>query len=331
MISTIYVEKAVCDHPRTQRILSRFSKAAVVFIERYGEVFNRRAQNFRLQKKKPALIIAEKHDGHVLPTPPGYGIGGTHNYYFSHLLNCVYDCRYCFLQGMYSSANYVLFINYEDFIDKINEIISKNKGEDLTFFSGYDCDSLALEKITGFAKYILPKIVKNKKTLFEFRTKSIQLEPFLKNKPYENIILAYSILPEMLSNKLDFKTPSVKKRIVAMKKISKLGWKIGLRFDPLIYHKDWKKNYYKLFQDIFDDLDIKSLHSISFGSLRFPNRMFKKIKKLYPEERLFSYNFDLRDNYVSFRKDLEEEMIKYCELIIKQYNNKIPIFSCKPY
>ena len=331
MVDTIYIEEKIKNLDRTKQILSKFKNSRHVFIKKYSEIFNIKNQNFRIQKLNPSLILAFKYDNFVLKAPDGFGIGTSKNFYFSHMYNCIYDCRYCFLQGMYSSANYVLFINYEDFIDKINEIIIKNKGEDLTFFSGYDCDSLALEKITGFAKYILPKIVKNKKTLFEFRTKSIQLEPFLKNKPYENIILAYSILPEMLSNKLDFKTPSVKKRIVAMKKISKLGWKIGLRFDPLIYHKDWKKNYYKLFQDIFDDLDIKSLHSISFGSLRFPNQMFKKIKKLYPEEKLFSYNFDLRDNYVSFRKDLEEEMIKYCQLIIKEYNNKIPIFSCKPY
>ena len=87
MISTIYVENAVVEHPRTRAILARFKDAPVIRIERYGEVFNRRGQNFRLQKKRPALIIAEKHDGHVLPTPPGYGIGGENNYYFSHLLN----------------------------------------------------------------------------------------------------------------------------------------------------------------------------------------------------------------------------------------------------
>ena len=111
----IYIERAIRTHPRTQRVLARYPNAVLIEIDRYGEVFNRRDQNFRLQKKNPALILAQKHDGFVLPTPPGYGIGGAHNFYFSHLLNCVYDCRYCFLQGMYRSANYVLFVNYEDF------------------------------------------------------------------------------------------------------------------------------------------------------------------------------------------------------------------------
>jgi len=331
LVDTIYIEEKVKNFDRTKKILSRFKNSRHIFINKYSEIFNIKNQNFRIQKINPSLILAFKHKNFVLKAPDGFGIGTSKNFYFSHMYNCIYDCRYCFLQGMYSSANYVLFVNYEDFLFNINEIIKKNEEEDLTFFSGYDCDSLALEKMTGFAKYFLPKIKKNKKALFEFRTKSIQLEPFLKNVPSENIILAYSLLPNHLSKKLDFKTPSITKRIQAIKKISKLGWKIGLRFDPLIFHKDWKKNYNNLFQEIFNDLDIKNIHSISFGSMRFPNQMFKKIKKLYPEEKLFSYNFDLKNNYVSFRKDQEEEMIEYCLLMIKKINNKIPVFSCKPF
>ncbi len=331
MVDTIYIEEKIKHFDRTKKILSRFKNSRYIFIKKYSEIFNVKNQNFRIQKYNPSLILAFKHDNFVLKAPEGFGIGTSKNFYFSHMYNCIYDCRYCFLQGMYSSSNYVLFVNYENFVEKINEIIKINKDKDLTFFSGYDCDSLAMEKITGFANYILPKIEKENKSLFEFRTKSNQLEPFLKIKPRENIILAYSLLPDELSNILDVKTPSIIKRIEAMKKISKLGWKIGLRFDPLIFHKGWKKNYYKLIQHIFSEVDNKNVHSISFGSLRFPNQMFKRIKKLYPEEKLFSYNFDIRNNYVSFSKDIEEEMIDYCQSIIKKNNDKIPIFSCKPY
>jgi len=115
LTSCIYIESAVRDHPRARGLLDRYHDLPVVEIERYGEVFNRRAQNFRLQKSNPALIIAHKTGRRVLAAPEGYGLGGDHNYYFSHMLNCIYDCRYCFLQGMYQSAHQVLFVNYEDF------------------------------------------------------------------------------------------------------------------------------------------------------------------------------------------------------------------------
>ena len=82
---TLYIENEIKNHPQTLAILDRLPNPDIIEIERYGEVFNRRNQNFRLQKKSPALILAKKYDGWVLPAPGGYGIGGNKNYYFSHL------------------------------------------------------------------------------------------------------------------------------------------------------------------------------------------------------------------------------------------------------
>ena len=130
MISALYIEQAIANHPRTRAIQERFSGLPHIIIERYGEVFNRKAQNFRLQKRLPALILAAKHDNFVLPAPAAYGIGGRHNYYFSHMMNCIYDCRYCFLQGMYRSAHFVLFVNYEDFDAALTQQIAQHPGED---------------------------------------------------------------------------------------------------------------------------------------------------------------------------------------------------------
>ena len=45
---------------------------------------------------------------------------------------------------MFNSANYVLFVNYEDFYFNIKKIAENNK--EYSVFSGYDSDSLALEK-----------------------------------------------------------------------------------------------------------------------------------------------------------------------------------------
>ena len=115
MFNTIYIEDSVRSHPRTLDILKRFHGITRVDCERYSEIFNPKAQSFRLQKANPGLILAQKFGNFVLPAPDSYGIGASRNFYFSHMLNCMYDCRYCFLQGMYRSAHYVLFVNYEDF------------------------------------------------------------------------------------------------------------------------------------------------------------------------------------------------------------------------
>ena len=177
----------------------------------------------------------------------------------------------------------------------------------------------------------MSNINKKNNAQFEFRTKSVQIEPFSNSKPNDNLIVAYSLMPEKISSTLDNKTPSIRKRVNAMTKISNLGWKIGLRFDPLIYHLGWKKNYSELIENVLIQINESNLHSVSFGSLRFPKEMFKKIYNLYPNEVLFSRYLTHRNGSISLNSEMEYEMIDFCNSIIKSNNNKVPVFSCVSY
>ena len=85
MIDSIFVEREVLDHPVAQEIFKRLKHVDIFEIERYQEMFNRRKQNFRIQKQNPALILAKKHDNFVLPAPSGFGIDAQKNYYFSYV------------------------------------------------------------------------------------------------------------------------------------------------------------------------------------------------------------------------------------------------------
>ena len=328
MIETIYVEDEIQNHPKTKFILNKFKKSRIISINKYGEIFNKRNQNFRIQKANPCLILAHKKDNFVLPAPEGFGIGSSKNFYFSHMYNCIYDCRYCFLQGMYSSANYVIFVNFEDFDISIKKIIENNLDSKVTFFSGYDCDSLALENVTGFAKHILPIFRKYPQIEIEFRTKSIQKEPFLSVKPMPNVILAYSLMPELMSNSLDNKAPSISKRIRVISELASKGWKIGLRFDPLIHGENWKELYQELLENIYNNISLNNFHSVSFGALRFPKKMFKNIFKIYPNEPLFTSPLSLNNNMISNDVEIEEEMTSFCKNLSLKYINEDQIFKC---
>ena len=196
MFNTIYLEDSIRSHPLTLAILDRFPNIPRVICDRYSEVFNPKAQSFRLQKKNPSLILAQKFNNFVLPAPESYGIGASQNFYFSHMLNCLYDCRYCFLQGMYQSAHYVLFVNYEDFQSAIENTIASLPDENLHFFSGYDCDSMAFEPISHFAEFFLPFFKNTSRSLMELRTKSTQIRMLLNQEPVEQCLIAYSLTPE---------------------------------------------------------------------------------------------------------------------------------------
>ncbi len=328
MIETLYIEENILQHPRVLDICARFPRARKITCGRYGEVFNPKAQSFRLQKQKPALILAEKYKGFMLKAPPHYGIGARHNYYFSHMLNCLYDCRYCFLQGMYQSANYVLFVNYEDYFADMRTICAQTPNEPVHFFSGYDCDSLALEPVTDFAKEFLPIIRDMPNAWMELRTKSTQVRHLLENMPFERCIIAFSFTPDEIASALEHKAPSIFKRLEALVKLQKQGWPIGLRFDPIIYEEDYQAHYDALFATVFTKINPDALHSVSLGVFRLPDKYFKKIHKLYPEEKLFASPLESRQGMMSYKTELESEMMQYCTQALLNYIPEEIFFPC---
>jgi spore photoproduct lyase len=328
MIETIYIETAIQQHPRVLQILARFPEARRIVCERYGEVFNPKSQNFRLQKLKPALILAEKYKNFVLEAPLGYGIGATKNYYFSHMLNCLYDCRYCFLQGMYQSAHYVLFINFEDFQREIKQISGQSPTESIHFFSGYDCDSLALEPVTGFAEEFLPFFAELPNAWLELRTKSTQIRSLLNRAPLPRTVVAFSLSPEEIASKVEDKAPTLKRRLDALVKLQDQGWLIGLRFDPLIYQTGYQAQYQRFFSDVFARINLTQLHSVSLGVFRLPEHFFKKMHKLYPEEKLFASPLTNQAGMVSYQRELEQEMLGFCTQQLLAYLPEEKLFPC---
>ena len=326
-IDTLYVEEAVREHPRTLAILSRFKSARVIQIDRYGDVFNAPAQNFRHQKSNPALILAHKAGNRVLPTPPEYHIGGPHNYYFSHMLNCIYDCRYCFLQGMYKSANYVVFVNTDNFFSDIDQITLSHEGP-VWFFSGYDCDSLALDPVTGFVNDCLDHFQSSERAYLELRTKSTQIRPLLSRKAMPNVVVAYSLSPQPVVAAEEHGTPSLQKRLQALKKLQQAGWSIGLRFDPLLYADNFETLYGTFFDEVFNTLDMKAVHSISLGVFRLPKGFHKKLIRLYPEAQLLTAPISENDGMISYPGDTEQAMQNFCMKTLARVTSPEQIFPC---
>src|SRR5687768_4267530 len=114
--SHIYVEEAAREYRDCAEVLARFPRAVQIPISTYKEVFNRSRQSFGDQKRSQKLILAVKRDGFLYPGSQMSPDCGYRNFYYNSLaMNCLYDCEYCYLQGLYPSANMVLFVNNEDF------------------------------------------------------------------------------------------------------------------------------------------------------------------------------------------------------------------------
>jgi len=328
MVETLYIESAVLDHQRTLQVCARYPKARKIEIEHYGEVFNSHAQNFRLQKTNPSLILAAKQNKRCQPTPAQYETGGGAHYYFSHMLNCVYDCRYCFLQGMFRSAHYLLFVNYEDFLSDIKVLAEQhvNDQKPVWFFSGYDCDSLAYEPVTGFADFFVPAFKDIPNAVLELRTKSTQVRSLLKSSAQSNVVIASSLSPEPVAAAVEAGAPSLAKRVEALKKLQDHDWRIGIRFDPIIWHEDYLENYAQMIDYVFSKLDANAIDSVTVGGFRLPKGFYKTMQNLHPEHWLFSAGLSESSGMIQYRSEIEDQAFSFIQRTCLQYVGDEKIF-----
>ena len=323
MKKTIYIEKKIKNLARVKTIINRFRDPIIIYIDRYTEVFNKKNQNFAMQKINPAIILAKKQGNFLLKTPESYTIGRKNNYYFSYMYNCIFDCRYCFLQGLYHSSNFVIFVNYEDFLKEMEVLEADKFAKDTTIFSGYDCDSMAYDNITNFAETALISFNKFKKIELEIRTKSTYLKPFMK-KRLKNIVLAFSFTPERFSSKYEFGVANTKKRISALKAIIDYGWKIGIRLDPFVVYEGWENDYKRLFESLFKVIPSDQMHSVTYGNIRFPKNIFMNIKKNYSDEDLFFKFIKQKQNI--YDEDNGELIKNFCKHYLFNYVDKSKVY-----
>ena len=310
-IKNLYIEESILGDTSAKKIEQKFKFENKIICKNYKEVFNPKNQNFRIQKETISVILAKKNNNLILRAPKNFSIGIPNNFYFSHMLNCIYDCNYCFLQGMFNSAYFVIFINFEDFNSEIKRILSTSN-QKTCFFSGYDCDSLAVDKITGFIDFFVKKFKKYENGILEIRSKSTKIDSLLKFSPSTNIIPAFSLNSEKTIAIHERNTPKLQNRLNAIKKLQNHGWNIGIRLDPFIWSES-KDLLPFFFIKIFKNLILNKIHSVTIGNFRMTNSYLKKMSKINSKDPFILQQFILQN----FKNDLKEKQLFELEKIKK--------------
>lgn len=322
--SHIYIENAVLNHPLTKQVSDRFKDSTKVLIKHYKDVFNRPGQDFQLQKRTFKLILAGRKENFLYPGPDiCQDFGNKHFFYASSLLNCLYNCDYCYLQGMYPSANIVAFVNIEDFFDAVNKELAKKP---LYLTLSYDSDMLAFENIIPFTSMWIGFAAQNPDIKIEIRTKSANYAAISSQRPLDNIILAWTLSPEPVIVKYEKYAPSLSVRLEAASKAILDGWNVRLCFDPIIKIENWRAIYETFINDIFTVLPPDRIYDAGIGAFRMPAEYLKKIKKARFDSDLIFYPFECQNGIAGYRPATEKELTGHIMNLVTRYIDMKKIF-----
>ncbi|MFH1440982.1 MAG: spore photoproduct lyase family protein [Candidatus Omnitrophota bacterium] len=260
-------------------------------------------------RRDSLFIVNEKYDFFKRCPCTKLAIGCGYNV-FNLGFGCVFDCTYCFLQDYANFPGIVLPANIGSFFDRFSSYSNAR----MRIGTGEFSDSLALDDITGYAPAIIEFFRKHKKAIFEFKTKSVNVENLLKTAQAGNIVVSWSLNPQKIIDDNEFFTPSLKQRINAACKCVQAGYKVGFHFDPVIYFSGWENEYAKLLDELFNKIKPKYIAWISLGSFRFRPTLKTVIEKRFPanmildEELLPGYDQKLRYPY-SLRLGVYKKML----------------------
>lgn len=333
--SHIYIEEAMLRDRECLRVLERFPKAVYIPIRHYKDVFNRKKQNRSLQEKSRKLILARKEGQRIYKgAPVCQDFSEAHFYYSSLLMNCPFHCAYCYLQGMYPSANLVLFLNLNDYFTDCRALLSEK--ESLYLCISYDTDLIAMEEVYPYVERFLSFLEEEKKLLIEVRTKAggegffRRIETLsVPEDVKRRMIFAFTLSPLEIVEEAEQGSAGLMGRIVAVKRAIEEGFRVRLCFDPMIYHTDWKNIYRRFLDLVFREIPSEKVYDISVGSFRISESYLKAMERACPDSPHTFFPYENTNGFYHYPKDLLEEMEGFLLSRIEEQFPKERIFRWK--
>lgn len=286
--------------------MEKFDRSHIVVIDHYKEVFNRPNQSFAAQSKSKKLILAHK-EGKFLHEGSQYsdGFGIQQFFYASSVMGCLYDCDYCYLQGLYPSANTVLFVNLEDTFAQLLPYLKK----ETLVATSYDTDTLAIESLTNQTRRWLEFAGQHEKLYLEIRTKSANYRVLQSIRPNPRVTLAWTLSPQTIIDRYEHDTPSLMQRINALQKTIQMGWPVRVCIDPVIYTDEFETLYPDLIDTLFHHIDPSEIAHLTLGSFRMSTAHLRALKKLGRSDVAF-YPYTVQDETATYPESVESRILE---------------------
>ncbi|HOK39552.1 MAG TPA: hypothetical protein PLD27_00735 [bacterium] len=332
-LKVIYIPEKLKNNFYVKEAIKKFSdNSQIIYLKEIKEIrkfFDELDIKKKFEIGKETLLFLEKKGRILKPCP------GTHNLRCCNYtvldtgLNCPFDCQYCFLQFYLNFYPNILFVNIEK---KLNEKINffKKAKKYIRIGTGEFIDSLVFDDLIPFSKILINFFKDYKNIILEFKTKSNKTENLLRENPYSNIVVSYSLNSEKIINLYELKTTTLSERIKCLKILSEYGYKVGIHFDPIFYYKDCFKDYSDMFEQIFNSqIKENSICWISLGTFRFNSKLKPIVKIRFKETEIFTGEF-VQCADEKFRY-FQKNRIKIYNFFINQIRKKYPkvfIYLC---
>ncbi len=322
----ISVEEELLDHPFVMRMRQTFRDAEFRGMASYRDEIRRRAvfgeQDYN-ERNSHFFIVKERFQFWLdcpcsaKSVPCGYTILNLGQ-------GCPFNCSYCFLQGYVNSPGLVFPVNTDDFFKALEE-----HGGPWRIGTGQFTDSLALDHLTRYSLGIIDFMRKRPDWVFEFKTKSDNIDRLLTVEAPANVFVGWSLNPEEFVRENEKGTVSLARRIKAARACARQGYKLTFHFDPIVFFRGWEEEYKRVIDLLFDKIAPDRIAWISLGCLRMTPRLKQAVETRFPDSSILDGilvpGFDGKLRYPrSRRMEIYRLMLHW----IREKAERVPVYLC---
>jgi len=319
----ILVEKRVARSPLLQRAQHLFPEALCQTIPSLKEYMKEKTFSLTdYNNRGETLVIAEYKNQFCQRCPCSPGAIPCGYDVLNLGQGCIYDCEYCFLQGYINSPGIIVPANLDDVFTHFKPIKTR-------LGSGEFADSLALDHLTEFSPQLVEFFRKHPQCVFEFKTKSTNIDLLLSVRPAENIVVGWSLNPPRIIQAVEHGTAPLHERIAAARTCLNFGYRLAFHFDPIVFYPGWEEDYLEVVRNVFAQINPDRIAWISLGTLRMTPKLRQSIEARFPGTQLleseFTTGFDGKLRY-SFK--LRQKIYHRLSGFIREFAPGVNLYLC---
>ena len=182
---------------------------------------------------------------------------------------CEFNCAWCYLKGTlrFAPQKTKPYVKpYSKIEQHVRTFLENVDGCSEVLNSGELADSLMWEKDGNpFSKFIISLFREQERHRVLFLTKSNNIAHLLDIDHRGSAIVSFSLNADTVAKRFEKGAPPVADRIEAASKLSRAGYEVRIRIDPMVPVSDWQRHYVDLIDNIFAEFVPERM---TLGSLR---------------------------------------------------------------
>ncbi|MCH5150568.1 MAG: radical SAM protein [Spirochaetales bacterium] len=325
----VWIENKVANHYKTQQILSKLGN---IEINRFDDMNSliRSSQTVFHPKDRSRTLVLSAIRGEILRKCPGTHGHLCCNYHIiNQYIGCPIGCSYCILQGYLNQPFTIINVDIESIFQELEKFQRTYPGKQIRIGTGELGDSLVYDHLTHFSEDFLNFFAGRNEFIFEFKTKTTNVELLLQNKSSGNIVIGFSVNPDIVRINEEEFSASLKERIEAAATLVNAGYKIALHFDPIVLIPNAESEYRQTVHFIFSLLKPEDIAWISLGTFRYTTDLKSMMEYNYPKSSLLSREFVLcSDNKFRYFRPIRTKLYKMVIDFLHDVNKNLPIYLC---